>query len=68
MELDAEDPVHAIAGDHSGEALLQNQYRRIFPAHGVVFPSSTKQEIDICILSATPRSVHTPKDNHIVRY
>ncbi|XP_046670218.1 lisH domain-containing protein ARMC9-like [Homalodisca vitripennis] len=53
-ELDADDPVKAVGDDQSGEALLENHYRRIFPSHGVVCPY--RAEPEIAILPSTPRS------------
>ncbi|XP_054272696.1 lisH domain-containing protein ARMC9-like [Macrosteles quadrilineatus] len=53
-ELDAEDPVRATGDDQSGEPLLVNQYRKIFPSHGIVCPHT--KEPEIAILPSTPRS------------
>ncbi|XP_067000714.2 lisH domain-containing protein ARMC9 [Anabrus simplex] len=40
-ELDADDPVRTTHGELSGEELLHQQYRLLFPYHGVVYPSSS---------------------------
>jgi hypothetical protein len=33
-ELDSNDPVHSLHGEPSGDELLYQQYRLVFPYHG----------------------------------
>ncbi|PNF30854.1 LisH domain-containing protein ARMC9, partial [Cryptotermes secundus] len=57
-ELDSNDPVHSLHGELSGDQLLYQQYRLVFPYHGVVHTSSssTAQSAgDVVLRPTTPR-------------
>nr|CAD7460291.1 unnamed protein product [Timema tahoe] len=55
-ELDTEDPVRTSHGELHGEQLLYQQYRLLFPYHGVVHPSSSLVPSgEVLVRPTTPR-------------
>nr|CAD7572190.1 unnamed protein product [Timema californicum] len=55
-ELDTEDPVRTSHGELHGEQLLYQQYRLLFPYHGVVHPSSSLAPSgEVLVRPTTPR-------------
>ncbi|KAJ9591199.1 hypothetical protein L9F63_002270 [Diploptera punctata] len=57
-ELDNDDPVRSLHGELCGDQLLYQQYRLVFPYHGIVHPtsSSTSQSVgDLLMRPTTPR-------------
>ncbi|XP_069681051.1 lisH domain-containing protein ARMC9-like isoform X2 [Periplaneta americana] len=53
-ELDSDDPVRSLHGELSGDQLLLQNYRLVFPHHGVVHPSSSSTG-DLLLRPTTPR-------------
>jgi len=58
-ELDSDDPVRSLQGELSGYHLLYQQYRLVFPYHGVVHPSSSSSTVqsagDVLLRPTTPQ-------------